>query len=58
MRRLLAAVILVDETGHGIEIMGVHGHGQPLNHLGHQILPRLMNYRAGGSRHGLNDGPG
>jgi hypothetical protein len=26
--RVRAAVILVDETGHGIEIMGVHGHDQ------------------------------
>jgi hypothetical protein len=39
MRRLLAAVILVEETGRGIEIMCVHGHDQPVNHFGHQIPP-------------------
>ena len=36
MRRLLAAVVLVDETGHGIKIMRIHGRGQPVNHFGHQ----------------------
>jgi hypothetical protein len=39
MRRLLAAVILMDETGHGIKIMRVHGRVQPVNHFGHQALP-------------------
>ena len=39
MRRLPAAVVLVDQTGHGIEIMRVHGRGQPVNHFGHQALP-------------------
>src|SRR5690349_14288940 len=46
VRRLLAAVILVDETGYGIEIVGVHGHGQPVNHVGHQVLPWLAGYCA------------
>jgi len=39
VRRLLAAVVLVEETGRRIEIMGVHGHDQPVNHLGHQAQP-------------------
>ena len=39
VRRLLAAVVLVDETGHGIKITCVYGRGQPVNHLGHQALP-------------------
>jgi hypothetical protein len=26
----------VDETGHGIEIMCVHGHDQPVDHFSHQ----------------------
>jgi hypothetical protein len=36
VRRLLAAVARVDEPGHGIEIMRVHGRRQPVNHAGHQ----------------------
>jgi len=40
MHRLLAAVVLVDETSHGIEIMRVHGRRQSVNHLGHQALPQ------------------
>jgi hypothetical protein len=39
MRRLLAAVVLIDQTGHGIKITRVHGRGQPVNHFGHQALP-------------------
>ena len=33
--------VLVDQTGHGIEIMRVRGRGQPVDHFGHQALPRL-----------------
>jgi hypothetical protein len=33
MRRLLAAVALVEETGRGIEIMRVHGHDQPVDQI-------------------------
>ena len=39
MRRLLAAVVLADKIGHGIKIMCVHGHDQPVNHHGHQAPP-------------------
>jgi hypothetical protein len=42
MRRLLAAVVLVDQTGHGTEIMRVHGRGQPVNHIGHQALSQAI----------------
>src|SRR5215470_6898702 len=37
VRRLLAAVVLMEETSRSIEIMCVHGHDQPVNHFGHQI---------------------
>jgi hypothetical protein len=37
MRRLLAAVVLVEETSRDLEIMCVHGHDQSVNHFGHQI---------------------
>jgi hypothetical protein len=39
VRRLLAVVVLVEETSRGIEVMCVHGHDQSVNHLGHQIPP-------------------
>ena len=39
VRRLFASVVLVEETGRRIEIMGVHGHDQPVNHFGHQVPP-------------------
>jgi len=36
---LLADATLCKRAGHGIEIMRVHGRGQPVNHFGHQALP-------------------
>ena len=37
VRRLLAAVILVEETGDGIEIMSVHRHNQSINYISHRV---------------------
>jgi hypothetical protein len=39
MRRLLAAVALVEETSRGIKIMYVHGHDQSVNHFEHRTSP-------------------
>ena len=52
MRRLLAAVVLVEETSRGIEIMFVHGHDQPVNHFGHLIPPGLVGHCTGARRRG------
>jgi hypothetical protein len=52
MRRLLAAVVPVDEPGHGIEIMRVHGRSQPVDHFGHQASPTITGYAVPEAGHG------
>ena len=42
----------VEETSRGIEIMCVHGHDQPVNHIAHQVLPGLVGCCANTRPHG------